>query len=1134
MNHSNIIWHWWLGAGVMACFVMFDCAPSRAAIAVPDVATNLVELMHLAGEARCKVVQLRLEGTIWWSDGQRGRLIFQDDSGVNQLELDVPGDLPKPGERIRLEGDCAVVKTKDAFKLTSVAVVDNDGLHAAEEKSGSVELTAGRHPIRVDWFNRTDKLALSVEYEGPGLVRQAIPDAALFQPVAGTTNHSNGLEFTSFEGSWWTLLPDFNHLPAIARGTVSNFDIGVRSRAEHVGLQFTGDLEVPRAGRYTFHLKSDDGSRLYIGEPTFRVVRLGRSALPPPRRVEAGRPMAEQGQYCRAEIEGAASFVNRLEGRLEFELNSGTERLRVIVADDSACSFALLSQNRIRAVGVGRSLLQPDGRPGLSELLVQGWQDIQQVYITPELWATYPLSTISNALALELASGATPVAHMRGKVRAAEVGHPTMLDDATGQIAVESGSGEFKAGQTVEVLGRLAGSFAKRSVQCVVWRRLGEGGDDARELPVLTTAEQVHQLSRDELKRGYPVKLRGVIMDVLQGDAAILQDETRGIYVGLERAIPLQVGNYCEVEGTADPGDFSPFIRAARLNNLGSAALLPPVRPTWDQLLNGSMHCQYVELEGVVTAAQSNSITLLTRGGRIKVQLDAVAATLPAECQNALIRLRGCLFASWDAEAQRVKVGDIRLNQQRVEMVQPAPADPFAIPTKRIGELLRFDPQAGALQRVKVFGQVIYAGKNECLLQNAGSGLRAAFAMPTELQVGDVVEVVGFPEYSGTTPVIQEAVTRFLKNTILPKPLPVPVDDLVQDEFDSKLVEITGVVAGISVSSDRAVFEIRNGTRHFTALLEDGKKLENPAPLGSRIQLTGVYVGQGGNRVLGRPIDSFQLLLNSVADIKILARPPWWTLKRLFAVVGLLAGVLLLALVWIKQLQRRVIERTRQLGAEIQERQRAERRREIEQERARVAHDLHDDLGAGLTRVNMLTSLASNPATSGEDKSRYLVDLNEIARDMVTSLDEIVWAVNPRNDTVASLVGYFGAHAQRLLALASVKFGLAVPEELPDMPLEPQFRHELLMAFKEAINNVVRHSGATKVWLRAAIRDGMLTLEVEDNGRGIETDKNKAGADGLANMRERLSALGGRCEIESDPAKGTTVRFEAPLTKPTL
>ncbi len=1134
MNHGNITWRWWRGAGVIAWLVMIVCAPGRAAIAGPNVATNLVEVLQLAGDAQSKVISLRLEGNIWWSDGQRGRLVFQDESGVRQVEVDIPGDWPKSGERIRLEGECLVNRTKDAVKLTSVPVVDNDGLHAAEEKSGSVELKAGRHPIRVAWFNRTGKLGLRVEYEGPGLARQTIPAAALFHTVAGTTNQTGGLEFASFEGSWWTLLPDFNHLPAIARGTVSNFDIGVRSRTEHVGLRFIGYLEIPHGGRYTFHLKSDDGSRLYIGEPTLRVVRLGRSELPPPRRVEAGRPMAEQVQYCRAEIEGAVSFVNRLEGRLEFELNSGAERLRVIVADDSACSFALLSQNRIRAVGVGRSLLQLDGRPGMGEFLVQGWHDIQQVYITPELWATYPLITISNALALELASGATPVAHMRGKVRASEVDRPTLLDDATGQIALESGPRELKAGQTVEVLGRLVGSSATRSVQCVVWRRISEGGDDARELPVLTIAEQVHQLSRDELKRGYPVKLRGVIMGVLQGDAAILQDETRGIYVGLERAIPLQVGDFCEVEGTADPGDFSPFIRAVRLNNLGSAALLPPVRPTWDQLLNGSMHCQYVELEGVVTAAQSNSITLLTRGGRINVQLDAVAAKLPAECQNALIRLRGCLFASWDAEAQRVKVGDIRLNQQWVEVVQPALADPFAIPTKRIGELLRFDPQAGALQRVKIFGQVLFAGKNECLLQNAGSGLRVAFAIPTELRVGDVVEAVGFPDYSGTTPVIQEAVTRFLKNTILPKPLPVPADELVQDEFDSKLVEITGVVAGISISSDRAVFEIRNGTRHFTALLGDGKKLENPAPLGSRVQLTGVYVGQGGNRVLGRPIDSFQLLLNSAADIKILARPPWWTLKRLFAVVGLLAGVLLLALVWIKQLQRRVTERTRQLEAEILERQRAERRREIEQERARVAHDLHDDLGAGLTRVNMLTSLASNPATSGEEKTRYLADLNEMARDMVTSLDEIVWAVNPRNDTVNSLVGYFGAHAQRLLALASVKFGLAVSEELPDLPLDPQFRHEMLMAFKEAINNIVRHSGATKVWLRAAFREGILVLEVEDNGRGIEPGKSEAGADGLVNMRARLSALGGRCEIQSDPAKGTTVRFEAPLTDVTL
>ena len=180
----------------------------------------------------------------------------------------------------------------------------------------------------------------------------------------------------------------------------------------------------------------------------------------------------------------------------------------------------------------------------------------------------------------------------------------------------------------------------------------------------------------------------------------------------------------------------------------------------------------------------------------------------------------------------------------------------------------------------------------------------------------------------------------------------------------------------------------------------------------------------------------------------------------------------------------------------------------------------------------MLSSLVRSTTTSADEKNRYLDELSETAQRMVTSLDEIVWAVNPRNDTAASLASYFGSYAQRLLDLASVSCGLDVAQDLPDCPLDPKFRREMFSAFKEALNNVIRHAGASKVWLRIAVANNTLVVEVADNGRGIESDKRDTGADGLANMQQHLGALGGRCEIQSDPQSGTTVRFEAPLPEP--
>src|SRR5262249_40563554 len=115
--------------------------------------------------------------------------------------------------------------------------------------------------------------------------------------------------------------------------------------------------------------------------------------------------------------------------------------------------------------------------------------------------------------------------------------------------------------------------------------------------------------------------------------------------------------------------------------------------------------------------------------------------------------------------------------------------------------------------------------------------------------------------------------------------------------------------------------------------------------------------------------------------------------------------------------------------------------------------------------------------------------------------------------------------------LASVSCGLDVAEDLPDHSLDPKFRQQLFLAFKEALTNVVRHAAATQVWLRISVKDSQIIVVLSDNGRGFASRERQAGADGVANMKERLRALGGQCEISSDTGSGTAVQFQAPLPK---
>ncbi|RLA16384.1 MAG: hypothetical protein DRQ62_16305, partial [Gammaproteobacteria bacterium] len=843
---------------------------------------------------------------------------------------------------------------------------------------------------------------LEVEYEGPDIPRERVPDDILYHQKtdasSGSTNFVNGLNYRCFEGPWWRLLPNLDHLTAVKTGVVSNFDIGVGSRDKHVGLQFSGFIEIPQDGDYTFYVQSDDGSRMFIGESSLQVSTHGRAELPP-----SSRLAVEELELQWSEVEGVVTSFHHFQGVLEVDLMTEMGLVRLKVAEDSDCSFVLRPQNRIRAVGVVRRILNLDGRLMRSDFYAQHWDDIDQQYITPTIWAEYPISKIGNLLTMESSNVVDSVVHLSGRITSPDAGQTMVLEDRSGRIVLDNGPvPDDRVGLSASVLGVLSLDGSNWVLRCAHFRRLEEHGTEIDNLPILTTAEQICQLSLEEAVRGYPVRIRGVITSPMEYNGAVLQDSSRGIYINTGQATHLQIGDYCEIEGVTGPFEFQPYIEVSQLRKLGTGSLPDPVRPTWDQLINGSMHCNYVELEGVITSIKGHSVALLTRDERINVRLNPIGPDLPWDALGATVRLRGSLLADWDGESRRVVVGSIYLDQHRVALIRPAHTYPFSIPLKPIGDLLQFDAQAGALQRVRVSGQLLHKDAQMSWLSDGENGLRFIPVEEMSARVGDLVEVVGFVDLSEPSPLLRDAVVRQLGTAEPPVPQKLKVNELLRDEYDSRLVQVDAVLLGVSRRQDGVVLEMQSGLRRFRVMLGGSSGFDKLPTPGSHLELTGVYVGQGGNRVLGRPIDSFQLHLNSIRDIHVLSRPPWWTLQRLMLVVGLLFGVLTAAMVWINMLHRKVEERTHQLGDQIRQRQRAERQREVEQERARVAHDLHDDLGSGLTEVNMLAALVKNPATSAAAKTRYADEMNELALRMVTSLDEIVWAVNPRNDTIAS------------------------------------------------------------------------------------------------------------------------------------
>jgi signal transduction histidine kinase len=559
------------------------------------------------------------------------------------------------------------------------------------------------------------------------------------------------------------------------------------------------------------------------------------------------------------------------------------------------------------------------------------------------------------------------------------------------------------------------------------------------------------------------------------------------------------------------------------------------VQPTWDQLMNGSLDTRYVEVQGMVSSETNRpdgwSVLLLhTKNGYLKVKV--LQGELKGErYQYALVRIQGRLGADRDKSTGRVVPGQIRMSDVKFIVDQPAPIDMFVAPKKSAVQLTHPDPDYYSFRWVKVSGQVIAVRGRDYFMMDGAHGLRFVADAPLKLEAGDLVEVVGYQaSLSADAPVLRGAMARKTGQSPLPEPRRLLPDDLPNRAFDSTWVRVDGVLTGNKVIKSELVLEMRSGDWRYWVRLHVGKKAPPPLLLGSWLELTGTYRAQGEYKILGPDVAAIDLLLNSPSDIKVIQKPSWWTLRRLLILVGVLLGVMAAAALWIGQLHRQVRQRTAELAAESRERQLIENHHAIEQERARIAQDLHDELGSGITEIDMLAIRVKDLCKPDVIRDGYLNEMCTRTREMVEVLDEIVWAMDSDHNSLDSLVSYFSIYADRFLKLANISLHLEQPAVALDLKLDSRRRHQLFLVFKEALNNVVRHSAATDFWLKIVVADAEVQLIMVDNGRGLPAGTPTGEISGLANMSSRIEKLGGRFEIISPSEGGTTVRFCVPVS----
>ncbi len=200
-------------------------------------------------------------------------------------------------------------------------------------------------------------------------------------------------------------------------------------------------------------------------------------------------------------------------------------------------------------------------------------------------------------------------------------------------------------------------------------------------------------------------------------------------------------------------------------------------------------------------------------------------------------------------------------------------------------------------------------------------------------------------------------------------------------------------------------------------------------------------------------------------------------------------------------------------------------------ERARIARDIHDDLGTRVTQLVLQGEVAQSELPADSRTRAQLDRISEEAREALRAMDEILWAINPRRDTLHEFATFVCAHAQMFLKATPIQCVLDVEPGMSAIAFDLPFRRTLLLAVKEALNNAAKHSGATEILLQIRRQGQGLTVAVQDNGKGFNPAQSKSERNGLDNMVQRMKQVGGRCVLTSQPGQGCRVEFHIPFTQ---